>query len=118
MADFQWPEVTDQRLRELLYGRGTSTIEDMRDAIHLDRRLLAGVDRKAALAAWSASFKHHAIPLDTWLLTRGGTVEPLPPPVPPLAEALEAAQFLEKGDSAGVVIRYLQAQQQQQEGQE
>ena len=112
MSDFQWPEVTDQQLRELFYGRGTSTIEDMRDAIHLARRLDAGIDREAAQVAWQRNFSRCSMGFYEWLLSRGGTVEPILTPVPTLAEALEATQFL-AGEAAGVVIRYLQAQQQQ-----
>ena len=119
MADFEWPEVTDEQLIELLKKtRGIDPIDHLRSAIHLDRRLLAGVSHEVAYKAWSASFKHHGMPLDTWIMTRGGTVEPLLTAAPTLAEALEASKQL-AGESAGVVIRYLQAQQQQQqEGQE
>lgn len=119
MAEFQWPEPTNEQLIELLTRtRGTDPIEHLRNAIELDRRLLAGVDRKAAQLAWRAGFEYLGIGFPKWILTRGGTVEPLSPPVPTLAEALEATQFL-AGEAAGVVIRYLQAQQQQQrEGRE
>lgn len=117
MADFQWPEPTNEQLIELLrMTRGTDPIEHMRNAIQLDRRLLAGVDRLVARLAWRDRLTPQTMGFGTWLLTRGGTVEPLPPPVPTLAEALEASKQL-AGESAGVVIRYLQAQQ-QQEGRE
>ena len=118
MADFQWPEVTDQQLRELLYGRCTITIEDMRDAIHLARRLDAA-HHEQIMQAWKHSCMRVSVTLTQWLLTRGATVEPLLTAAPTLAEALEASKLL-AGESAGVVIRYLQAQQQQhgQEGQE
>jgi hypothetical protein len=111
MSDFQWPEPTNEQLIELLTRTGvTDPIEHLRNAIQLDRQLLAGIDRKAAQAAWIAHFEHHAMGYWEWLFTRGGTVEPLPPPVPTLAEALEASTQL-AGEAAGVVIRYLQAQQ-------
>lgn len=119
MADFQWPEPTDEQLIELLkMTRVTDPIEHLRNAIELDRRLMAGISHETARLAWGGSFVPHAMPFATWILTRGGTVEPLSPPAPTLAEALEASKQL-AGEAAGIVIRYLQAQQQQQqEGQE
>ena len=110
MAEFVWPEPTYQQLAALAHRPGITAIQDMRDAIHLDRQLLAGVDLKAASRAWTIAFASGSkVPLTTWILTRGGTVEPLPPT---LAEALEAARLLE-GEAAQVVTRYLQAQQQE-----
>ena len=113
MSDFQWPEVTNEQLIKLLKRtRGTDPIDHLRAAIHLARQLDAGINPNVLRLAWANNFAPHTASFATWILTRGGTVEPLPPPVPTLAEALEVAQFL-VGDSAGVVIRYLQAQQQQ-----
>lgn len=115
MADFVWPEPTDEQLEALLNRPDTGYVEGMRDAIALARRLDAGIDPKAACEAWEASYKHHAMSFSQWLFTHSGTVEPLPPPVPTLAEAREAARLL-AGPAAEIVTRYLESQEGQADG--
>jgi hypothetical protein len=122
MADFQWPELTDDALMKIwevndlraaledAYGHGYCgfplALESLRAAIALDRQLLAAHIEEIRNEWYKVAGGME------WLLTRGGTVRPMPPT---LAEARVAARLL-AGPAAEVVTRYLESQEGQADG--